>query len=236
MGRFLRALFAIALLPFAWAIARAALDAFLHIPVPSDAIVSPAMLSLGAGFVTFLVAAMALPTPVRLYVLGHELTHALWGLCFFARVSNLRVGVKGGSVQLSKSNVWITLAPYFFPFWTMVVVVAALVTRCFVSPLPCPWIWFFTVGFTWCLHCCFTIKSLCQRQPDIETYGHIFSYTFIWIFNCVGIIVWIVCTSEVTWTDVGHCLLFRTENAYRHVGAVAVWLYESVRALPFLQK
>ena len=236
MGHFLRALFAIALFPFAWAISRAALDAFLMIPVPANAIVSSAVLSLTAGFVVFLVAWMTLPTPVRLYVLGHELTHALWGLLFFARVSNLKVGVKGGSVQLSKSNVWITLAPYFFPFWTMVVVVAALVTRCFVSPLPWTWLWFFAVGFTWCLHCCFTIKSLMQKQPDIEEYGYVFSYTFIWIFNLVGVIIWIVCTSEVTWADVGQRLLFRTDSAYRHVGAAAVGLYESVRALPFLQK
>jgi hypothetical protein len=149
----------------------------------------------------------------------------VWGLAFGARVSNLKVGKSGGSVSLSKSNVWITLAPYFFPFWTIIVVVAALVTRCFVSPLPWPCAWLFAIAFTWCFHVCFTIRSLMQPQPDVQEYGRLFSYVLIWTFNVAGVIAWIACTTEVTWRAVGECLWGRISGAYLAIG---LRLFETV--------
>ena len=235
MGRFLRFLCAVATLPFAFALAFVFVDAFRLMPMPGDALFPPGALCLAAGFMLFLVLWIFMPAPVRLYVLGHELTHALCGLLFGARPSNLKVGLKGGSVTLTKSNVWITLAPYFFPFWTAVVGLLALVVRCFASPLPCTGVWLFAVGFTWCLHVCFTLRSLLQVQPDIQEYGYAFSYVFIWIFNIVGVIAWIVCTSEVTWGAVWGKLLVRSARAYAAVGRGFLWIYESVRTLPFLQ-
>ena len=235
MARFLRFLCAVATLPFAWALALVFMDAFLLMPVSGAAVFPPGALCLAAGFMLFLVLWIFLPVPVRLYVLGHELTHALWGLAFGARPSNLKVGLKGGSVTLTKSNVWITLAPYFFPFWTAMVGLIALVVRGFVSPLPCTGAWLFAVGFTWCFHVCFTLRSLLQAQPDIQEYGHVFSYVLIWTFNIAGVIAWIVCTSEVTWSDVWARLLIRATRAYAAVGHGCVWIYESVRTLPFLQ-
>ena len=220
MRRFFCFLLAIALLPCVWGVSRAFVDVFLLIPVASGALFSAEMLSAMGGLVAFLVVWVAMPAPVRLYVLGHELTHAVWGLAFGAKVSNLKVGVSGGSVSLSKSNVWITLAPYFFPFWTILVVAAALVARCFVSPLPWPCVGLFAVGFTWCFHVCFTIRSLMQVQPDVQEYGHLFSYVLIWLFNVAGVIAWIACTTEVSWRAAGGCLWSRVSAAYLAVAAV----------------
>ena len=141
MARFLRFMFALAALPFAYALALVFVDAFRLMPLSGSGFFPPGALWLSAGFMLFLVLWVFMPAPVRLYVLGHELTHALWGLAFGAKPSNLKVGLKGGSVMLTKSNVWITLAPYFFPFWTAVVGLVALVVRCFVMPLPCPGAW-----------------------------------------------------------------------------------------------
>lgn len=231
MARFLRFLSALAALPFAWAIACVFADAFQLMPASGEWGFPSGALWLGGGFLLFLVAWMFLPAPVRLYVLGHELTHALWGIAFGARPSNLKVGLKGGSVSLTKSNVWITLAPYFFPFWTAVVGLVALVVRCFVSPLPLPGAWLFAVGFTWCLHVCFTLRSLLQTQPDVQEYGYVFSYVFIWIFNVAGVIAWIVCTTEVKWISVWNQLLVRSANAYQAVARCGAWIYESIRAL-----
>ncbi len=225
MRRFFCFLLAIALLPSAWGVSRAFVDVFLLVPVAKETLFSAEMLSATGGLVAFLVVWVVLPAPVRLYVLGHELTHALWGLAFGARVSNLKVGVSGGSVLLSKSNVWITLAPYFFPFWTIVVVVTALVTRCFVSPLPWPCAWLFAIGFTWCFHVCFTIRSLMQVQPDVQEYGYLFSYVLIWLFNVAGVIAWIVCTTEVSWRAAGGCLWSRVSMAYLAVAAFCVNLF-----------
>ncbi|MBR1586743.1 MAG: hypothetical protein IJ658_00315 [Kiritimatiellae bacterium] len=221
MRRFFCFLLAIALLPCAWAIARAFLDVFLMIPAAGAAAVAAEPLAVLGGMAAFLAAWVALPAPVRLYVLGHELTHAAWGLAFGAKVSSLKVGVSGGSVSLSKSNVWITLAPYFFPFWTILVVAAALAARCFVSPLPWPCAWLFAVGFTWCFHVCFTIRSLMQAQPDVQEYGRLFSYVLIWIFNVAGVIAWIACTTEVSWRSVGECMWARASESYLAVASVA---------------
>ncbi len=235
MARFLRFLCAVATLPFACALALVFVDAFRLMPVSGDAIFPAGALCLAVGFLLFLVLWILMPAPVRLYVFGHELTHALWGLFFGARPSNLRVGLKGGSVTLSKSNVWITLAPYFFPFWTAVVGLLALAVRCFISPLPCTGAWLFAVGFTWCFHVCFTLRAILQKQPDIQEYGYVFSYVLIWIFNIAGVIAWIVCTSEVTWSAVWAKLVVRSTRAYGVVSRGCVWIYESVRALPVLQ-
>ena len=225
MRRFFCFLLALALLPCVWAVSRAFVDVFLLIPAAgAGASVSAELMAVLGGLAAFLVAWVALPAPVRLYVLGHELTHALWGLAFGARVSNLKVGMAGGSVSLSKSNVWITLAPYFFPFWTILVVAAALVTRCFVSPLPWPCAWLFAIAFTWCFHVCFTIRSLMQPQPDIQEYGRLFSYVLIWTFNVAGVIVWIACTTEVTWRAVGECLWARTSGAYLAIASLCASL------------
>ena len=235
MARFLRFVFALAALPFAYALALVFVDAFRLMPLSGSGFLPPGAVWLSAGFMLFLVSWVFLPAPVRLYVLGHELTHALWGLAFGAKPSNLKVGLKGGSVMLTKSNVWITLAPYFFPFWTAIVGLVALVVRCFVTPLPCPGAWLFAVGFTWCFHVCFTLRSLMQVQPDAQEYGYFFSYVFIWILNVAGVIAWIVCTSEVTWRAIGRSLVARTSSAYIAVAHCGVWLYESVRSFSVLQ-
>ena len=235
MANLLRFLLALAGLPFTWAISRAFADVVLLVPSPADSIFPAGALAGIAGFALCLVLLVVLPAPVRLYVLGHELTHAVWGILFGAWVSRLKVGPKGGCVTLSKSNVLITLAPYFFPFYTMLVALAALMTQAFVSPLPCPWAWLFAVGFTWCFHCCFTVRSLMQTQPDVEEYGRLFSYVFIWIFNVAGAAAWVVCTTEVRWCDLGRVVAHRTVSVYAAIGGAFAWIYESLRTLPVLQ-
>lgn len=186
-----------------------------------------------AGLISFLLVWVAVPNPVRLYVLGHELTHAVWGLAFGARVSNLKVGVRGGSVQLTKSNVWITLAPYFFPFWTMIVVCVALAVRAVMHfthpgvPLPVPWLWMFAVGFTWCFHACFTIRSLMQTQPDVQEYGRVFSWTLILVCNILGVLAWIACTTDVSAVALVDKLWHHTVASYEGV----VWLCKAAIGL-----
>jgi len=153
---------------------------------------------------------------------------------FGARVSDLRVRENGGSVKLSKSNILITLAPYFFPFYTMIVVLAAAVTRLWAGRLPCPWAWMFLVGLTWCFHCCFTVQSLMQHQPDILEYGRVFSWVLIFIFNAVGVLAWITVTAPLPAGDAAAVLVRRVSSAYCCVyGAargVAVWTADSMRS------
>lgn len=221
MLRFARFVAAVFAFPFIWALCLTFMDAIYLSSGDSRVFFSAESIALISGLIVFLVFWKALPDQTRIYVLGHELTHALWGLAFGAKVSNLKVRSTGGSVMLTKSNVWITLAPYFFPFWTVIVVLLALAVRGIIylvnpeASFPVPWLWMFAVGFTWCFHACFTIRSLMQTQSDVQEYGRIFSWTLILACNIVGILLWIICTTHVSAPAVFDCLCSRTAAAYQ---------------------
>jgi len=84
-----------------------------------------------AGIAIWALVWIFLPRMTRTYVLGHELTHAFWTLLFGGRASDLRVTERGGSVRVTKSNVWVTLAPYFFPFYAILVAIVWCLLRAF---------------------------------------------------------------------------------------------------------
>ena len=210
--RFLKLLSGILLLPLSVAATWAMLDVLgnAHGKM-TDAV------CLLAGFFVWLLCWFFLPQPVRVYILGHELTHALWAMLFGGRAKNLRVTANGGSVRVTKSNVLITLAPYFFPFYTIVLILIRLLLGLFIKPMPYPAVWLFLVGFTWSFHFTFTLQSLMVRQPDIQEHGRLFSYTLIYLLNILGIGLWVACTTSATGTDLVHTLVSHTADSYRAV-------------------
>ena len=228
MAGFLRLLLGLALLPLCWGVVRAFYDALLAAAGAEG--VSVESLSLLGGISAFVLCWLALSHPVKTYVLGHELTHALWGLLFGARPSDVRVSESGGSVRLTKSNVVITLAPYFFPFYTFIVIVAALVTYAFLRPLPCLPLWLFAIGFTWAFHVLFTLETLSQRQPDVKLYGRIFSWVVILIVNVALVLVWLASMTSFTFGQLWGSLASRTCSAYMGVGYFfydsGKWIYD----------
>jgi len=192
MANFLRMLLGVALLPACFGMAAALCRALAG----AGGLRVEAFALLG-GIAVFVLCWTFLSHPVKTYVFGHEMTHALWGVLFGARPTKLRVGERGGSVTLTKSNMLITLAPYFFPFYTFVVILAAVVTGLFVRPLPVLPVWVFLVGFTWAFHVLFTLQTLTERQPDVALYGRIFSWTFIFIANAALVMAWLAATTEL---------------------------------------
>jgi hypothetical protein len=78
-----------------------------------------------------------------------------------------------------------------------------------------PWLWMFAVGFTWSFHACFTVKSLMQTQPDVQEYGRVLSWTFILAMNLLGILLWIVCTTDVPAGELLRALGRNTAATYR---------------------
>ena len=221
MANFLRLLLGLALLPMCWGVSRAFFDAIV-IAAGTTGWMGPEALSLLGGIAAFALAWFALSHPVRMYVLGHELTHALWGLLFGARPSDVRVSATGGSVKLTKSNMLITLAPYFFPFYTFIVIVVALITYAFFKPLPYLPLWLFLVGFTWSFHVLFTLETLGQRQPDVKLYGRIFSWTFIFLVNVGIVLVWLALMTPLTFAELGGTLAQRIISAYTGLFEFAV--------------
>ena len=213
---FVRLLVAVFLMPACFGIVRALCQSVILL---SGSGVSVEALSLLGGMAAFALAWMSLSHPVKTYVLGHELTHALWGLLFGAVPSSIKVGASGGSVRLSKSNMLITLAPYFFPFYTFVVIVTALVTSAFVRPLPFLPLWMFAIGFTWAFHVLFTLETLTQRQPDVKLYGRLFSWTVILVGNAALVLTWMGATTSLSFRQIGGLVLRDVTGAY-------LWLWQ----------
>ncbi|HEX5400198.1 MAG TPA: hypothetical protein VFY06_14220 [Verrucomicrobiae bacterium] len=127
-----------------------------------------------------------LPKPMWIYVLGHELTHALWTWLFGGEVKRMKVSSRGGHVVISRTNFLITLAPYFFPLYAAIVVgVFAL------GNLIWNWhgylVWFhLCVGAAYAFHVTLTFHTLKTQQSDITSQGYLFSAVVIFLGNvCV---------------------------------------------------
>jgi hypothetical protein len=164
----------------------------------SSALIPPSIAAFGGGFILWLLIFILLPRPVRSYILAHELTHALWGILRGARVKNIKVAKEQGSVTLTRTDFLITLAPYFFPLYTFIVIVAYYILSIFFEMQRYELVWLGLVGFSWAFHVCFTITTLMQEQSDIKGCGYLFSYTVIYVANLLCVALWIVVVSEVT--------------------------------------
>lgn len=224
MAGYLRMLLGLALLPACWAFTRVMIRAIV-IAAEGNNAYSPEAFSLLGGMAAFSLCWMALSHPIRTYVLGHELTHALWGLMFGARPSDVKVSAAGGSVKLTKSNFLITLAPYFFPFYTFVVVLVAIVTYAFYGSLPFLPLWMFLVGFTWAFHVLFTLQTLTRRQPDVKLYGRIFSWVFIFLANVTLLLVFLAAVTPLTFVELGSLIVGRVLTTYLGIFNAAISLF-----------
>ncbi len=142
-----------------------------------------------AGAAIWLVVFLMLPKPMWVYVVGHELTHAVWTWLFGGKVKQFKVGSKGGHVVVTKNNFLISLAPYFFPLY------AALVVLSFVlGHLIWNWtayqVWFhLLLGAAYSFHLTLTAHILRTQQSDITQNGYLFSAVIIFLGNILVLLL-----------------------------------------------
>ncbi|MCL2334754.1 MAG: hypothetical protein FWC57_01670 [Endomicrobia bacterium] len=137
------------------------------------------------GIFCYMVFQIAFYKPLRTYVFGHELSHAIAGIISGARIKKFTVGQESGSVVLTKDNIWITLAPYFFPIYTIILVVIYVLAGWFTDiRLYYPY-FLFLAGLTIAFHIALTIYILSIGQPDLKVYGVFFSYVAMIAVNVV---------------------------------------------------
>ncbi len=227
--KFLKLLIGLALLPLCVAATKAVYALIRNLQVSSVGEVAPDAWWLAGGFVLWVILYFALSRPVRTYVLAHELTHAFWGLMMGAKVSKLRVSSRGGSVTLSKTNFLITLAPYFFPFYTMLTLALYAVLSYFWDLRTYEPFWLGLVGLTWAFHLTFTVTTLLEHQPDIAEHGRVFSYAIIYLFNLLGFGLWIVGVAHPTLAFFSHELLQETGLLYEGCALAGARLWATVR-------
>ncbi len=136
---------------------------------------------LGAG--VWLAIFVFLSRPMRSYVLAHELSHALASWLSGGTASQLRVGKDGGSVHVSKSGILVQLAPYFVPFYTLVVLIVGAGVALFIDPAEWWVSYAFLLGFSWSFHISFTLYALSGHQSDLDESGWIGALPIILLGN-----------------------------------------------------
>jgi hypothetical protein len=137
-----------------------------------------------AGVLIYLFIHYFIVKPKLLSTLAHEMTHAIWGIAFRAKVRDIRVKRESGFVDLSKTNFLIRLAPYFFPFFTMLAVLSTFIVKSeYIRTI------YFFVGFTFTFHFISTLESLNVVQPDIYKTGKLFALVVIFLSNLMVIIL-----------------------------------------------
>ncbi len=124
----------------------------------------------------------------RIYVFGHEMTHALAALLCGYRVHKISVKKDNGFVKMDKTNTFVVLAPYFVPFYTLVFALVYMGTSCFIELSPYSDYMLVAVGFLTAFHLIQTFQTLWETdQPDLKLAGgKIFSLVTITLVNgCV---------------------------------------------------
>ncbi len=155
---------------------------------------TPAFWFFCMGSLMWLVWFLWLPRPVRLYVWGHEMAHALFVILCGGSVREFRVSEKGGHILADRNNFVIALAPYVVPLYAVAGVLVFLLAGLWLDltrVIELPWggvlrplyglYWF--LGLTWSFHVTFTVWMIVRDQPDLRLNGTAFSLMVIVLIN-----------------------------------------------------
>ncbi|MFT4175666.1 MAG: hypothetical protein QM627_03340 [Luteolibacter sp.] len=131
-----------------------------------------------------------------LYVLGHELTHAIFVLLHLGKVTDFHVSTDGGYITTNKTNWLIALSPYFVPFWSVMAAAVYVPLRYFVGFSP-KWdlLLYGLLGATWTFHFVWTFWMILRDQPDLKENGTFLSLVVIYLAN-VLVLVGLMCVAR----------------------------------------
>ncbi len=131
-----------------------------------------------------------------MYVLGHELTHALFVILFRGKVTDFHVSADGGYITTNKTNLVIALSPYFVPFWAVVCAAVYAVFRLTADLQPAWDLAFYAVmGITWTFHMAWTLWMIPRDQPDLKENGTFLSLVVIYLANLL-VLVALLCVAD----------------------------------------
>ncbi len=164
--------------------------------------------------------------PMRTYVFGHELTHAVAGVLSGAKIKKFKVGKESGSVTLSKDNVWITLAPYFFPIYTFAIILVYIFLGWFADIRQFYPYFLFLIGISIAFHIALTVYIVSIDQPDLKVYGVFFSYVLILFINVIvfALLAALAFPNEISVSEV-------FGEMYESVVAVYVFLLSGIKEI-----
>ena len=124
----------------------------------------------------------------RFYIFGHELAHWIFAKIFMKETKNFKVGKHGGAVQVKDPNIWVVLAPYFYPTFTILWLPFWFLFKHFKNHIPYSFeIFFVILGMSWAYHLVLTLYALKFEQSDIERAGRPLSFSIIFFINMLFI-------------------------------------------------
>lgn len=130
-----------------------------------------------------------------LAIMEHELTHMLFALLTFHKPVGLDVSQdRGGSFKFKGPGNWlIALAPYFFPTFAFVVMLASLAYIYLNQQLPD--VYWSVFGLMVGYHLASTILETHPKQTDFKAAGVFFSFLFLPGMNLIvyGILISFAC-------------------------------------------
>lgn len=158
--------------------------------------------------------------PIRTYVFGHELTHALAAWMTGGHVKHFHVSKKGGSVSVTKTNFFVALAPYMIPLYSLILLGVFFGIGYFHS-LRTYWpIFLWLLGLTIGFHMALTTFALRQNQPDLKTSGKFLSAVIIYLGNSASVVLMlgILFPKTVSWGQFLRLSGQQTVTAVRQIG------------------
>ena len=211
--RWVKFVFALFLLPFCAVLTQTFFTAFARATIAQRLWAAEEFWFFSLGVVLWLIAFFGLSRPVVLYVFGHELTHALWVWMMGGRVSRFRVSRDGGHVVTNKNNFVIALAPYFFPLYSILAIVAYGVLSLFYDVRPYGRLLYAIIGVTWAFHFTFTCWMIPKNQTDLSDHGTFFSLVVIYLANLILLSVMLVLAApQITLLALGADLVTNIGN------------------------
>jgi hypothetical protein len=231
LGRYLRWCVALAMLPLCTITTWTFLKRFSHETLDMEFWKSAEFFYFATGCLVmagWFFSGLARTFFLYLYVLGHEVTHAVFVVLFRGRVLEFHIGADGGYITTNKTNLLISLSPYFVPFWSIVVALIYLLMGCFAE-VPTEWrrVMYAMIGVTWTFHMFWTLWMIPRDQPDLRDNGTFLSLMIIYLAN-VLVLVCLLCissnspwqTTQDFWMEWVKTAVTGAEHSYRAIHRV----------------
>ena len=216
--RWVKFVFGIFLLPICAILTQTFFTAFARATVTQHLWTAEPFWFFSLGAILWLIAFIGLPRPILLYVFGHELTHAVWVWLMGGRVSRFRVGRDGGHIVTNRTNFWIALAPYFFPFYSLLAIAIYGALSIFYNMQPYGKVLYAVIGVTWAFHFTFTCWMIPKNQTDLRDHGTFFSLVVIYLMNLVLLSMLLVIASpHITFASFG-------ADVAKNLGTFSQWI------------
>lgn len=185
----------------------------------------------GIGFLVYvalfaLVAVLGGYPSIRfLQVFEHELIHAVLAKLFFWRVTSFQVLENGGGLTgtqhppaLQFGFPFVIMGPYFFPLFTIPLLIAFPFASSSLTDLLS-----FLIGFTLAFHYVGLLAEFRIHQPDLQMVGLPWALNLTLFFNAVFIVI-VMATVQQDWDLFGDFISASLESAQEFYEIILVYV------------